>query len=111
MWVDNFLSRCAWTIAVFFTHWWHGTVKERTLVGADVAIRSADVDGHSLPLYVSFSAPPDDETLDDFGISHDSVFRYLGGVRDVVRIAWRGSGEGWRIVYAELIYASPVDSI
>jgi hypothetical protein len=51
------------------------------------------------------------DELDDFGIDDDAVFRYLSGVRDIIRIAWQGSDEGWRIAYSELIYASPVESI
>ena len=111
MWVDNFLSRCAWTVLLVVTHWWHAVIKKRILVGADVAVRWKDVEGHSLPLYVSFSTPPDYETLDDFGVDDESVFAYLNGATDVLSHAWRGSPIGWRIVYAELIYAHPVESI
>lgn len=110
MWVNNFLRRVAWTIAVVFTHWYHTTTQGRVLVGADVALRWEERASHFIYAYVSFSAPPND-AMDDFGIEDDSVFRYLSGVRDIIRLVWRGSDEGWRIAYSELIYASPVESI
>jgi hypothetical protein len=111
MWVDNFLRRCAWTIAVMFTHWYHTATQGRILVGADVALKWEEKASHHIYAYVSFSAPPVGDELDDFGIDDDAVFRYLSGVRDIIRIAWQGSDEGWRIAYSELIYASPVESI
>lgn len=111
MWVDNFVSRCLWTLFAVFTHLYQQIVKERTLVGAEIAVRWSDT-GHSTPCYASFSREPDEgDDFDDYGVPTSEVCHYFTGISHLMKSAWRGSNDEWRVVYCELIYATPVDSI
>jgi hypothetical protein len=115
-WIDKFGLRLIWTVRAFFLHAYYSIVLERTLIGADVLIRTT-VNGNEVheQTYISCSEPPSihadiKEGMDDYGMPLSVVFMYLKGLSEIVRNVWRSGREhGWHIETIQLIYLEYID--